>query len=309
MKIRLGYVAMSMNLKNCSPSKTATVTVLDKLDDTKNKINRLKHIAKENLQNTLRILKYNKAKDIYVYRMSSKIFPLATYPGLEYTNYIEELKPELKLLGDFIKTNKMRISSHPDHFVLLNSISNKVYEDSVKDLMYHLGMFEAMGLDENYKFVLHVGGMYKNKVDSIKRFYEGFEKLDDRLKERIILENDDKTFNALDVLEICSKIKIPMVLDVHHHNCNKCNIELDELLNKAFDTWNEESLVPKIHYSSPKDIKNFRSHAEYIDIEDFNKFLTIAKMVGRDFDIMLEAKQKDNALLKLRNEIQSYHFL
>jgi UV DNA damage endonuclease len=210
-----------MNLENCSPSKTATVSVLDKLEDTKNKINRLKHIAKENLQNTLRILKYNKAKEIYVYRMSSKIFPLATDPGLEYTLYIDELRPELKLLGDFIKSNEMRVSSHPDHFVLLNSISKKVYEDSAKDLMYHLGMFEAMGLDENYKFVLHVGGMYKNKEDSILRFYEGYNNLEDRLKKRIILENDDKSFNALDVLKICDKVKIPMVLDVHHHNCNK----------------------------------------------------------------------------------------
>ena len=221
MNIRLGYVAMSMNLENCSPSKTATVSVLDKLEDTKNKINKLKYIAKENLKNTLRILKYNKVKKIYVYRMSSKIFPLATYPGLEYTNYIEELKPELEALGKFIKENNMRISSHPDHFVLLNSISKKVYEDSVKELKYHLGMFEAMGLDENYKFVLHVGGMYKNKEDSILRFYEGFEGLDEKLKRRIILENDDKSFNAEDVLKICDKVKTPMVLDVHHNNCNK----------------------------------------------------------------------------------------
>jgi len=294
---------MSMNLENCSPSRTATVSVLDKLDDTKNKINKLKHIAKENIQNTLRILKYNKAKNIYVYRMSSKIFPLATYPGLEYTNYIEELKPELIELGNFIKENKMRVSSHLDHFVLLNSISNKVYEDSVKDLIYHLGMFEAMGLDKNYKFVLHVGGMYKNKEDSIKKFYERVEKLDDRLKERIILENDDKSFNSIDVLEICNKLKIPMVLDVHHHNCNRSDIELNELLNKAFDTWNNEILNPKIHYSSPKDSKNFRSHADYINVDAFNSFLETASSVNRDFDIMLEAKQKDNALFELRNSI------
>lgn len=303
LEIRLGYVAMSMNLQNCSPSKTATVSTLDKLQDEKNKINRLKHIAKENIQNTLRILRYNKAKDIYVYRMSSKIFPLATYPGLEYTNYIDELKEELVELGNFIKDNKMRVSSHPDHFVLLNSISKKVYQDSVKDLMYHLGMFEAMGLDKNYKFVLHVGGMYENKKDSILRFYEGFEALDTRLKERIILENDDKSFNSLDVLKICNKIKIPMVLDVHHHNCNKSDIELNDLLNKAFDTWQNEKLNPKIHYSSPKDSKNFRNHADFINIEEFNNFLNTAKDVNRDFDIMLEAKQKDNALLELRKNL------
>jgi UV DNA damage endonuclease len=235
--------------------------------------------------------------------MSSKIFPLATYPGLEYTQYIDELKPELTALGNFIKENKMRVSSHPDHFVLLNSISKKVYEDSVKDLMYHLGMFEAMGLDENYKFVLHVGGMYKNKKDSILRFYEGFKGLDEKLKKRIILENDDKSFNAVDVLEICNKLKIPMVLDVHHHNCNKSDIKLTDLLNKAFDTWNSQNLNPKIHYSSPKDSKNFRNHAEYINVEEFKKFLDVAKHVNRDFDIMLESKQKDNALLELRKNI------
>lgn len=303
MQIRLGYVAMSMNLENCSPSKTATVTVLDKLEDKKNKINRLKHIAKENLQNTLRILKYNKAKNIYVYRMSSKIFPLATYPGLEFTNYIDELKPELIDLGKYIIENKMRVSSHPDHFVLLNSISKKVYDDSVKELKYHQMMFEAMGLDANYKFVIHVGGMYKNKADSILRFYEGFNKLDTSLKERLILENDDKSFNALDTLEICNKLKIPMVLDVHHHNCNKSDIELDRLLNLAFDTWNEQKINPKIHFSSPKDAKNFRNHAEYINVDEFNKFIGVAKKVDRDFDIMLEAKEKDNALLKLREEL------
>lgn len=300
MQIRLGYVAMSMNLENCSPSKTVTVNVLDKLDSQEKKLNRLKSIAKENLYNTLRILRYNKAKGIFVYRMSSKLFPLATYPGIEYTNYIDELKPELKALGDFIKENNMRISFHPDHFVLLNSISQKVYEDSVKELNYHLGIFEEMGLDKGYKFVIHVGGVYKNKEESILRFYEGFNKLDDKIKERIILENDDKSFNAEDVINICNKLRIPMVLDVHHHNCNKCSMELIDILKNAFDTWEGEKFVPKIHFSSPKDEKRFRNHADFINSEEFNKFLDVAKKLDRDFDVMIEAKEKDNALLELR---------
>lgn len=303
MKIRLGYVAMSMNLENCSPSKTVTISTLDKLDSIDRKLNKLKNIAKENLQNTLRILRYNKVKGIEVYRMSSKIFPLATYPGLEYTNYIDDLKPELVKLGEFIKENNMRISSHPDHFVLLNSISQKVYEDSVKDLNYHLGMFEAMGLNSKYKFVLHIGGVYKNKEESIERFYEGFNNLDEKLKSRIILENDDKSFNALDVLKICEKVSVPMVLDLHHHNCNSVDLELEELLNRAFDTWQAEVFVPKIHFSSPRDSKNFRNHADFINLEDFNNFLDIANKVDRDFDIMIEAKEKDNALLELRKNI------
>ena len=187
MQIRLGYVAMSMNLENCSPSKTVTVASLSKIPEER-RIYRLKKIAAENIENTFRILKYNKAMGIDVYRFSSKIFPLATYPGLEFTKYLEELRPKLKEMGRFIKDNNMRVSSHPDHFVLLNSISKKVYLDSVKDLHYHRIFFETMGLDDKYKFVLHVGGLYGDKEKSIARFYDGFNSLDDSLKKRIMLE-------------------------------------------------------------------------------------------------------------------------
>lgn len=303
LQIRLGYVAMSVNLKDCSPSRTVTVSVLDKIPEFTNKIKRLKKIAHENLANTLRILKYNKANQIYVYRFSSKLFPLATYPGIEYTNYIDDLKEELFAIGNFIKENNMRVSSHPDHFVLLNSLSKKVYQDSLKELIYQNEMFDRMGLDSRYKFVLHVGGIYSNKEDSLKRFYTGFKDLPDNIKNRIILENDDKCFNVADVLKICEKINIPMVLDIHHHYCNFCGNKIEDILSDVFDTWKGQYFPTKFHMSSPKDEKNFRSHADFINEEDFIKFINIAKSFGRDFDIMIEAKQKDEALKRLRRLI------
>lgn len=304
MIFRLGYVAMTLSLEDCSPSSAVTVTALNRLPDEAAKMYRLRRVAKKNLLNTLRILRYNKALDIGVYRLTSRLIPLATHPAAQDWDYAAEFSDEFREIGDFIKENDMRISAHPDHFTLLNSKSEKVLEDSIRDLEYHVKVFEAMGLDDfRYKLVQHVGGMYDCREDSLERFRICFKKLPDRIRNRIILENDDKSYSTTDVLALCGQLNIPMVLDVHHNNCLPGDEKLEKLLPEIFDTWNGEYFRPKIHFSSPKSQKEFRSHADFIEIKEFLDFLEIAKGVGRDFDVMLEAKYKDQALLKLSDQL------
>jgi UV DNA damage endonuclease len=150
-----------------------------------------------------------------------------------------------------------------------------------------------------------VGGVYKDKKKSIERFKENFIKLPDRIKKRITLENDDKSYTALDVLQICKEMKIPMVLDVHHDKCINSGERLEDILPDVFNTWNNEKFNAKIHFSSPKTIKDFRSHADFIDLEQFLNFIEVASKVGRDFDVMIEAKGKNIALLKLSQELRN----
>lgn len=114
-----------------------------------------------------------------------------------------------------------------------------------------------------------------------------------------MLENDDKTYTVADVLQISKELSIPMVVDIHHHNCVNNGESLKELLPEIFDTWKNEYFKPKIHFSSPKASNQFRSHADDIDISEFYEFLQIAKYTGKDFDVMIEAKNKDTALLNL----------
>lgn len=305
MRIRLGYVAMTLNLEKCSPSGTVTATAFGKLTDEEAKLYRLRKITRENLQNTLRILKYNKAMDISVYRFTSKLVPLATHPMIEHWDYVADFKKEFREIGDFVKENNFRVSAHPDHFTLINSPNEKVIEESIKDLDYHVKIFEAMGLEDySYKLVLHIGGLYKDKKTSIERFKDNYAKLPDRIRKRIMLENDDKSYTAYDVLEICRTLDAPMVMDIHHHSCVNNGEPLEGLLEGAFDTWNNEKLKPKIHFSSPKSEKQYRNHADFIDPTDFKEFLDTAARLGRDFDVMLEAKSKDSALLKLSEELK-----
>ena len=305
MIFRLGYVAMTLNLVDCSPSGTITISNYNKLPDDDSRLYMLRKITKKNLSNTLRILRYNKASNIKVYRFTSKLVPLATHPLTELWDYVADFGKEFLEIGEFVKKNDIRVSAHPDHYTLLNSKSQDVIMSSIKDLDYHVKLFEAMGLnDYRYKLVLHIGGLYKNKKESIDRFKENFVKLPDRIGKRLMLENDDKSYSASDVLDICKDLKIPMVVDVHHHNCLNNGEKLSELLSQIFDTWEGEAHNPKIHFSSPKSESSYRSHADNINPEEFAAFLDIARATGRDFDVMLEAKNKDTALFKLSKELE-----
>lgn len=295
---------MTLELVDCSPSCTLTLAGYNKLIDDETKLHKLRKITAKNLENTLRILRYNKAMNIMVYRLTSRLVPLATHPVTSEWDYAGDFKREFAELGSFIKENNLRVSAHPDHFTLINSSSGAVLAASLVDLDYHVKLFEAMGLEDyRYKLVMHVGGLYKDKAASISRFKENFVKLPDRIRRRIILENDDKSYSASDVLEMCNELEIPMVLDVHHYNCVKDFIDLEKLLPLVFDTWKGEAFKPKVHFSSPRNSKEFRSHADDINFTDFLVFLKTASSVGRDFDIMLEAKNKDRALLLLSSQL------
>lgn len=305
MIIRLGYVAMTLELSDCSPSGTVTLAAYNKLPDDEAKLYRLRKITAKNLENTLRILKYNKALNIPVYRLTSKLVPLATHPVTSDWDYTADFRQEFAEIGAFIRGNDFRVSAHPDHYTLINSSSGAVLGAALVDLDYHVKLLEAMGLEDyRYKLVMHVGGLYKDKAASIARFKENFAKLPDRIRKRIILENDDRSYSASDVLEICTELEIPMVLDVHHYNCVNDAMSLEKLLPAIFDTWRNEPFNPKIHFSSPKSDREFRSHADDIDLNEFLSFIETAAAVGRDFDIMLEAKNKDRALIKLSSGLQ-----
>lgn len=304
MQINFGYAAMSAILRDCSPSRTITVKNLAKIEAEEARCFRLTALARTNLQNTRRLFMHNSAHDIRVFRLTSKLIPLATHPITQRWDWLMALGTELKNLGDYTKTHKFRISAHPDHFTVLNSPKSPVIEAAFKDLAYHHRIFAGMGLGSEAKLILHVGGFYQNKNESIARFIDNFNRLPPAIKNRIVLENDDKIYTVRDVLEICQSQGIPMVLDIHHHWCNHEYDDVADYLPHIFGTWNNEIFPPKIHLSSPKDQKNFRSHADHIDIAFFLEFLRKAKKLDLDFDVMVEAKHKDAALLKLLNELK-----
>lgn len=297
---------MAIDLKNCSPSKTISYTNYNKIVDDEVKLYKLKKLTEENLHNTKRILLYNIAHDIKVYRLTSKLVPLVTHPEVLKWDYIKELTTQYDAIKEIILKNNLRISAHPDHFTILSSPKDDVVKSSIKDLEYHVNIMNSIGLDSTEgKLVLHIGGKYDSKEKTKERFKNTFNELSKDIRERIILENDDKIYNVEDVLDICEDLNIPMVLDIHHHWCNNKGKDISNYLDRIFNTWKKQKLIPKVHISSPRSDKNIRAHADNIDFEFFYNFIVKAKVIDKDFDIMIEAKNKNLALFHLMKDIKN----
>lgn len=300
IRIRLGYVANAMRLEDCSPSRTTTVAAVSRLPDRSVVLGRLEHLARANLQNTLRILKANVCEGIEVYRLTSKLVPLATHPLAEGWDFAAVLAAELREVGAFAREHGLRLSAHPDHFTLLNSPRSRVLLASLRDLAYHEAVLSGMDLSQA-RLVMHVGGGYEDREEAGRRFLDNLALLPAETRRRLALENDDRSFHAGKVLEICRSAGCPMVLDAHHDQILPGPVPLGEILPAILGTWGDER--PKLHYSSPRSPANPRSHADYIEPDPFVSFIRSLAVLERDLDIMLEAKAKDLALLRLGEEI------
>lgn len=304
MKVRLGYVAIAKRLgKKVTSSSTVTYKNFSKIIGENNRKEKLKAVTLSNLNDLERIIKYNIENNIHFYRITSALIPLVTHPEVGYWGHREIFKKEFQHIGKLIRKSKMRVDTHPDEFNVLNSIKPNVVENTKINLLNQVQWFEDLNYPEG-KMVIHVGGATGGKEKGLERFIKNFKTFPDNIKSRLIIENDDKTYTAKEVLHLCNILNIPMVLDIHHHNCNNNGEDITDFLGDVFDTWNNEVLPPKLHFSTPREFENDRRHADYIDAISFIEFLEKAKEYNRDIDIMLECKEKDEALHKLREDIK-----
>lgn len=300
---RLGYVAMSMELKNSSPSQTMTYAQFEKIANREGAKRKLERIAQANLKNCLRLLKHNAAHDIRFFRFSSRIIPLANHEALEEWDFMAPLTSQLNEIGEFVSRNNMRTGFHPDHFVLLNSPKKEILKASLQNLQLHYDLLKKMGNGTKHKCVIHVGGSYKNKEIALERFVEHWAFVPRHIQEMIILENDDKTFNLQNTLYLCEKLNIPCVFDYHHHLANHEEENWVDYWPRITSTWEGSPLPVKMHISSPRGQEEFRAHNDFIDLEMFLSFLKEVNGSVPQIDCMIEAKQKDRALFRLIKEI------
>ncbi|MEH6941959.1 UV DNA damage repair endonuclease UvsE [Bacillus sp. JJ722] len=304
---RFGYVAMSVHVKNASPSKTMTYTQFSKLFDREAAVRKLERIAQTNLRNCLRLLRHNIAHNITFFRLSSKLIPLANHPDLLDWNYMKPLRPSLLELKEFIEAYPdLRIDFHPDHFVLLNTKDKDTFSVSLKTLQMHYMLLKEMGIDAEHRCVLHVGGSYQDKEQALEQFIHNWALVPQHLQKMIMLENDDTTFTWGDTLYLCEKLGIPLVFDYHHHLANQAvDDDFHENWRRNIATWQQSELPLKMHISSPKSEKDFRAHANVIDLEMFWEFADAVRGSVAQIDVMIEAKLKDEALFQLMKNIRT----
>ncbi|MFC3038830.1 UV DNA damage repair endonuclease UvsE [Virgibacillus xinjiangensis] len=301
---RLGYVAMSVNVKNCSPSQTMTYKRFQQIEDKEAAVSRLERIAESNFQNSLRLLKHNLAHDIKFFRLSSRLVPLATHEELAGWDYLEAIRDDMRAVGNFAQKHNMRLDFHPDHFVVLNSTKDGVFNASVKNLIHHAQLLKGMGIDLTHRSVLHVGGTYKNKPRALEQFISNWAHVPAGIQKMLMIENDDKSFNLQDCLFLGEKLGIPVVFDYHHHLANHEDVNWESHWDRVIGTWESSPLPLKMHISSPKSDQAFRSHADFVDSDMFMRFLKEVNGSVPQMDCMIEAKKKDSALFQLMKDLK-----
>lgn len=250
---------------------------------------------KNNLECLNRILEYNVKNNLLFFRISSDLIPFASHPICKY-NWSKNFKKEFKEVGDYINKNYIRISMHPDQFVLINAKDKSIVKRSIEELDYHCSVLDSMGLDSTAKIQIHIGGVYGDKEKSIERFIENYNRLSQKIRKRLAIENDDKSYSLEDCLAIYKKTEIPIVFDNLHHQCLNNGENIRHAILSAENTWKKRDGKLMVDYSNQKTGAKKGKHNENIDIRLFKKFIIETK--GIDFDIMLEIKDKEKSALK-----------
>jgi UV DNA damage endonuclease len=267
------------------------------------------------------ILGYLDRNEIGMYRMSSSLAPYATHPDMpQFHGQVAECAAQLQGLGARIREQEVRLSTHPGQYVVLNSESADVRAAAIRDVELHATLMETLGLGAEAVIVLHVGSAGGGVGAAKDRFLRSVDRLSAAARARLVIENDDRVFGVADVVGLSRETGLPVVWDILHHHCHDpADIPDREALEMALATW-PDGVLPKIHYSTPKTamservrrdgrrvtrswvLPQLRAHADTVDPIAFEQFL---RLTARDlaFDIMLEAKAKDLALLQLREQL------
>ena len=261
-------------------------------------------LAIKNLEDLIRVLKYNLQKSIFVYRMSSEMFPWLTHYDVTKLPNFDKIQTLLKTAGDFAKLHEMRLSFHAPPFCVLASQNPDVVEKTIDELDKHSQLMDLMGLEAStyYSINVHVGVTKPTREEAAERFCQNFERLSSTTKKRLTVENDDsKNQFSTQMLKsmIWDKIGTPIVFDFFHHACFSDDLDQRSAFELARQTWQEKQLC---HHSSSRKIHEDQSskleaHADYL-FENFDDY-------GYDIDVELECKAKDLALLKFRSEFMA----
>lgn len=267
------------------------------------------------------ILDYLDEAGIRMYRLSSDFVPYATQPDLpRFHHQIAECAAELAEVGRKTRELGIRLSLHPSQYVLLNALDPAITSKGIADLDSQAELLDALGQGPEAVVVLHLGGAYGDKDASMERFVENFPRLSEAARRRLVIENDETLYTIEHCLYVHDEIGVPVIFDHQHHLLNPGSLSITEAARRALATW-PEGVMPKIHFSSPRlDSRTVKrkgkmteaapllsQHADYIHPWEFAGF--IEAMRPAPFDVMLEAKRKDAALLKLRGDLEKLGLL
>lgn len=260
---------------------------------------RLRPLIAANLAALDAIMDYNIRHGISMFRITSDLIPFGSSP-VNTVPWRQEFSTEFEALASKIEKHGIRISMHPGQYTVLNSPKDVVVENAIRDLEYHADVLEALGGTRKNKLILHIGGAYGDKPAAMERFiavYQG--RLSQRIKNHLVIENDDKMFTIAEVLEISRRTGAPVVFDNLHDILNPSDLpcSTSEIIALCARTWEEADGHQKLHYSQQDPVKKGGAHSATIDAGRFLRYHDA--LPDKNVDIMLEVKDKNRSAVKI----------
>jgi UV DNA damage repair endonuclease len=302
---------------NC---KTTTIAWLDR--QSKNSAyDRLMDITKHNVTSIKKVIDHLSTlpPELRMFRISSDILPAYTHP--DYQGFWKDPNTQALLarwmapIGETARQNDVRLSCHPDQFVVLASDRPEVVNKSIEEFEYHADMARFMGfgkLFQDLKINVHIAG--RAGPEGIRLAYK---RLTPEARNCITIENEENAWGLDDCLSLGDLL--PIVLDIHHNWCREGEYidPASDRVKRVVDSW--RGIRPTMHYSvSREDIlvdhdkhtlpdrdklmaagynkQKLRAHSDYYWSEAVNVW---AMSFHDQLDIMCESKAKNLASHKL----------
>ena len=288
--IRLGYPAQNLTI----PATTNRTLRLASLKD----VERLRGIVRENLCGLETIVRWNAARGIGLFRMGQGLIPFASHPAFPY-DWEAEHGDDLRRIGALARRCGVRLSMHPGQYINPGSPNPEVVERSLTELRYCARVFELLGLPDCV-LVLHLGGAYEDRPAATRRFVEVLEPEECVLR-YLAIENDERIWTVGQVVGAARSLGVPAIVDTLHHALNPGGLTLEQALDLTLPTWEARCARPKTHLSSQDPEKRLGAHAYAVHPRDWQALLSA--LDGREADVMVEAKGKEQALVSIGVEI------
>jgi UV DNA damage endonuclease len=284
--IRLGYPAQNLTI----PASTNRTLRLANLGDAE----KVHALVWENLLGLETILQWNAEHGVNLLRIGQSLIPFASLPAFPY-DWEAEHGDDLRGIGKLARSLDIRLSMHPGQFIQPGSLRPEVSERSLAELRYAARVFDLIGSFDSV-IVLHMGGAYEDRTASTARFIETV-RSETGILRYLALENDERLWTVADIVQTACSLGVPAITDAFHHGLNPGGLALREALDLSLSTWEMRDARPKIHLSSQDLEKQAGAHAYSVDLEDWHALL--AALDGREADVMVEAKGKEQALVPL----------
>ncbi|CAG8975102.1 hypothetical protein HYALB_00008942 [Hymenoscyphus albidus] len=269
----------------------------------------VEEICLANVRDLPKMFRWNDKYGIKFMRLSSEMFPFASHAefGYKLAPFASEVLAEA---GKVIAELGHRVSTHPGQFTQLGSPRAEVIANSIRDLEYHDEMLSLLELPEQMNrdavMILHLGGTFGDKAATLDRFRENYKGLLPSIKMRIVLENDDVSWSVHDLLPLCEELNIPLCLDFHHHNIifdstqlREGTLDIMSLYPRIKATWDRKSIRQKVHYSEPcPEAITGRQRRKH------NPRPITLPPCPDDMDVMIEAKDKEQAVFELMRTLK-----